>query len=99
MKKALGWLATPFTAHRLSSRCGSNDRTTNPLIGVLGQRTMTTERYAVTEEVLRRFDKPGPRYTSYPTAAEFHEGIGEQAYRERLADADAQGADARRRRL
>ena len=55
---------------------------------------MTTERYAVTEEVLRRFDKPGPRYTSYPTAAEFHEGVGEQAYRERLADADAQGADA-----
>ncbi len=53
---------------------------------------MTTERYKVTEEVLRRFDRPGPRYTSYPTAAEFHEGVGEQAYRDRLAAADAEGA-------
>ncbi len=25
VKKSLGWLATPFTAHRLSSRCGSNE--------------------------------------------------------------------------
>ena len=50
--------------------------------------------YHVTEETLRRFDKPGPRYTSYPTAVEFHTAVGEAEYREHLAKANAQGADA-----
>jgi oxygen-independent coproporphyrinogen-3 oxidase len=43
-----------------------------------------------TAELLGRYDKPGPRYTSYPTAVEFHPGFGEAEYRERLAAADAQ---------
>ncbi len=38
-------------------------------------------------ELLRKYDRPGPRYTSYPTAVEFHGGFDEAAYRERLADA------------
>jgi oxygen-independent coproporphyrinogen-3 oxidase len=38
-------------------------------------------------DLLRRYDKPGPRYTSYPTAVEFHESFDEAAYRERLAEA------------
>lgn len=42
---------------------------------------------AVTVELLRKYDRPGPRYTSYPTAVEFHEGFDEAAYRERLAAA------------
>lgn len=41
----------------------------------------------VTEQALRRFDKPGPRYTSYPTAVEFHEGVGEVEYRAKLSAA------------
>jgi len=45
---------------------------------------MTT---ALTPELVRRYDRPGPRYTSYPTAAEFHEGVGADALAERLADA------------
>jgi oxygen-independent coproporphyrinogen III oxidase len=44
-------------------------------------------------ETVKRFDRPGPRYTSYPTAVEFTEEVGEAAYRERLARANAQ-ADA-----
>jgi oxygen-independent coproporphyrinogen-3 oxidase len=28
-------------------------------------------------ELLRRYDKPGPRYTSYPTAPQFHAGFGD----------------------
>jgi oxygen-independent coproporphyrinogen-3 oxidase len=43
-------------------------------------------------DLLRRYDKPGPRYTSYPTAVEFHDGVGEGEYRARLADA-ARAAD------
>jgi oxygen-independent coproporphyrinogen-3 oxidase len=43
----------------------------------------------VTVELLRRYDRPGPRYTSYPTAVEFHAGFDEAAYREHLARAAA----------
>ncbi|MCP4980656.1 MAG: oxygen-independent coproporphyrinogen III oxidase [Gammaproteobacteria bacterium] len=34
------------------------------------------------EELINRYDKPGPRYTSYPPATEFHDGITESDYRE-----------------
>lgn len=47
----------------------------------------------VDPELVRRFDRSGPRYTSYPTAVEFHEGVGEPQYREHLERADA--ADSR----
>jgi oxygen-independent coproporphyrinogen-3 oxidase len=33
-------------------------------------------------DLLRRYDRPGPRYTSYPTAPRFHAGFDEQALRE-----------------
>lgn len=32
------------------------------------------------ENLIRAYDKSGPRYTSYPTAVQFHEGFGEQDY-------------------
>ena len=32
-------------------------------------------------ELLRRYDKSGPRYTSYPTAVQFHDGFGPEQYR------------------
>ncbi len=32
-------------------------------------------------ELLRRYDKSGPRYTSYPTAVQFHAGFTEADYR------------------
>jgi len=50
---------------------------------------MTTAPFRVDPELVRRFDRPGPRYTSYPTAVEFHEGVGEAVYREHLSRADA----------
>ena len=37
--------------------------------------------------MIRRYDRPGPRYTSYPTALEFDESFDETAYRHRLRDA------------
>ena len=33
-------------------------------------------------DLLRRYDRPGPRYTSYPTAPRFHDGFGEAQLRE-----------------
>ena len=38
--------------------------------------------------LLARYDVAGPRYTSYPTAVEFHEGVGPREYQERLAIAN-----------
>ena len=39
-------------------------------------------RSAVDPDLLRRYDRPGPRYTSYPTAPQFSTGFGEAALRE-----------------
>ncbi|HEX6974662.1 MAG TPA: radical SAM protein, partial [Vicinamibacterales bacterium] len=47
---------------------------------------MTTTSVA---SLLRQYDRPGPRYTSYPTAVEFNESFDEAAYRGRLEAASA----------
>ena len=47
----------------------------------------------VSFDLLQRYDRPGPRYTSYPTAVQFHDGFGEAAYREHLAAAAAQAGE------
>ncbi len=47
----------------------------------------------LSDELLRRLDKPGPRYTSYPTADRFVESFGPQAYVQALRQR-AQGAVA-----
>jgi len=53
-----------------------------------------TPRLALPDaETVKRFDRPGPRYTSYPTAVEFHDGVGEREYRDRLAVADREHAE------
>lgn len=48
----------------------------------------------VTAELLARHDLSGPRYTSYPTAVEFHDGFSSEDYEARLARANALGPDA-----
>jgi oxygen-independent coproporphyrinogen-3 oxidase len=44
---------------------------------------------ALTPELVARYDRPGPRYTSYPTAIEFNGSFGAGDYGLRLAQADA----------
>ncbi len=44
-------------------------------------------------DLLRKYDRPGPRYTSYPTAVEFTDSFTEADYRRNLAEADAAAAD------
>lgn len=41
----------------------------------------------ITPELLARYDRPGPRYTSYPTAVDFHEGFGPADYERHLTAA------------
>jgi len=48
---------------------------------------------AVTPELVARYDRPGPRYTSYPTAIEFNGSFGSDQYAERLAEADARAGE------
>jgi oxygen-independent coproporphyrinogen-3 oxidase len=42
-------------------------------------------------ELIRKYDRPGPRYTSYPTAPEWSPGFGPALYVEHLARAERQG--------
>jgi oxygen-independent coproporphyrinogen-3 oxidase len=49
---------------------------------------------AATADLLARHDVSGPRYTSYPTAVEFGDGITADDYERRLAAANALGPDA-----
>ena len=43
----------------------------------------------VTPHLLRKYDQPGPRYTSYPTAVEFNPGYDASAYFDSLEQAAA----------
>src|SRR5690606_5455041 len=47
----------------------------------------TAENIEITPELLTRYDRPGPRYTSYPTAPEWREDFGDEDYRKALAEA------------
>ncbi len=42
-------------------------------------------------ELIKRYDKSGPRYTSYPTAVQFHDGFGEAEYKRHAAASNAGG--------
>ncbi|KRG65246.1 coproporphyrinogen III oxidase [Stenotrophomonas humi] len=42
-------------------------------------------------ELLRRHDRPGPRYTSYPTAPHFHDGYGEVQFKAAIARSNNAG--------
>jgi coproporphyrinogen III oxidase, anaerobic (EC 1.3.99.22) len=41
--------------------------------------------------LINRYDKAGPRYTSYPTALELHDGFTENDYRQHIAKSNAAG--------
>lgn len=42
-------------------------------------------------DLINRYDKSGPRYTSYPTALELHEGFGDAEYRQHIYKSNAAG--------
>jgi oxygen-independent coproporphyrinogen-3 oxidase len=44
------------------------------------------ESIEITPELLTRYDRPGPRYTSYPTAPEWREDFSDAEYRKALAE-------------
>ena len=46
-------------------------------------------RWHFDPELLRRHDRPGPRYTSYPTAPQFHDGFGWPQLRQAIEQSPA----------
>lgn len=42
-------------------------------------------------DLINRYDTAGPRYTSYPTAIEFHEGFDEAQYKKQIALSNQRG--------
>lgn len=55
-----------------------------PAPSTAGDAAGAFDDQTVTLDLLRRYDRPGPRYTSYPTAVEFHEGFRDDHYLTRL---------------
>ncbi len=51
---------------------------------------MTDWLDGIDTRLLRKYDKPGPRYTSYPTAPVWRESFGERDYRDRLRRAETE---------
>jgi oxygen-independent coproporphyrinogen-3 oxidase len=42
-------------------------------------------------DLIHRYDKAGPRYTSYPTALELHDGFGDKEYRQHIIKSNTEG--------
>ncbi|MCI0487582.1 MAG: oxygen-independent coproporphyrinogen III oxidase [Blastocatellia bacterium] len=50
------------------------------------------ERVEITPAMLEKYNRPGPRYTSYPTAPEWDDGFGQEDLRQAFAEADSRRA-------
>lgn len=53
--------------------------------------TLEGETLDLTAELLERYNVPGPRYTSYPTAPEWDDAFGPADYERELGESDASG--------
>lgn len=45
-------------------------------------------KFDVDIEILMKYNRPGPRYTSYPTAPHFHTGFGPQQFKEAILESN-----------
>lgn len=50
-----------------------------------------TDTVQFNAELIKRYDSAGPRYTSYPTAVEFHEGFDAERYKQHIALSNQRG--------
>ncbi len=55
------------------------------------QISMARERFDISEEFLNRYNRPGPRYTSYPTAPVWQEDFGPEDFEAAARQADEAG--------
>ncbi|WP_448583582.1 oxygen-independent coproporphyrinogen III oxidase [Thermocrinis sp.] len=45
-------------------------------------------RTVFNKELIEKYDRPGPRYTSYPPATEFHTNVGKEDYKKKLLESN-----------
>ncbi len=57
--------------------------------GYEGGVAMSKQELVFDADLIRRYDQPGPRYTSYPTAPHFHSGFDEAALIREMAASNA----------
>jgi oxygen-independent coproporphyrinogen-3 oxidase len=72
-----------LTQIKRTFRAGVLALPTHPLLFCWNPNRMTVSEYTNTifdEELIRRYDASGPRYTSYPTAVSFTDSFGESDY-------------------
>ncbi len=53
-----------------------------------------SENQLFNETLIRRYDVSGPRYTSYPTAVQFHENFNAQAYKDAIVVSNTNSQNA-----
>ena len=56
------------------------------------QLHLEQEQFGISEEFLNKYNRPGPRYTSYPTAPVWQDNFGPDDLEQAFAAADAAGA-------
>ncbi len=54
---------------------------------------MNPLKFEVDLNLLKKYDKPGPRYTSYPTAPQFHSGFGAVEFYREIVETNENGPD------
>lgn len=52
---------------------------------------MSSQKLLFNADLIRRYDRAGPRYTSYPTAVQFHSEFGPGQYQTAAADSNRRG--------
>ncbi len=52
---------------------------------------MTAQQLVLDDALIAKYDQSGPRYTSYPTAVQFHQGFGVEDYTQIARDTNASG--------
>ncbi len=50
----------------------------------------STEKFEVDLNILKKYDRPGPRYTSYPTAPHFHREFGPLQFYQEIVESNQQ---------
>jgi oxygen-independent coproporphyrinogen-3 oxidase len=53
---------------------------------------LAREQFSISEDFLNKYNRPGPRYTSYPTAPVWQENFGPDDLEQVFADADTAGS-------
>ncbi len=56
--------------------------------GGIGRKLEEPMKVVFDRELIKKYDKPGPRYTSYPPATEFTEEVGPEDYKVKLLESN-----------